>query len=856
MKIRLKTLFAVSCCWLATGATCHAAPGTVADADYDWIDVANLDIGGCGYRSCEEPFVRLPRLQRDRAPASVRSMACESTGLNFRFKTNSRKIVFRYVTAKRTWADPLIPPSGLQSVSLWERREDDKNWEYVGKNHPNANGTNEYVVGWQPKNVGCLYFPMRSVVTAFKVGIERGCRFETVPDPKPGKVVVYGTSIIHGGCVSSAGMMFTSFMGRRLDRDIVNLGFSGAGKMELQMADVIAGIDAALYIIDCDWNMTVDMQKERYELFVRRLRKLRPSTPILLCGGCTESNTPRSQEVFAKSVYDRLKVENGDGKTMLHFLSGVDALPRCSWATHDHCHPNDYGAPFMGEVYARRVAEILGRHGAGRRPIVAVNEDNTRFFMQDPPMMTEDALNAFIDSMAGGKVTHLFMCPSGQRPSYGSKVWEPIWTGLDEPGGDQKNGQTMRAKNAKILFDKGIDPYKVWIKRCRERGISPWLSPRMNDCHNADQQAPFRSTTFWRTHDELHCEPGYRGPDWNRATLNFAKDEVQDYTFALVKEQLDRYDIDGYELDFMRFHDHFPRDIAAQSSRHLDRFVKRVKMYVERKAAERGHPILLGVRVATTPQAARAKGCDVGTWVREGWVNWVCASTYWETPDYNTPVKEWREWFGERADETVLLAGTDHGVRAVGRGGVRLDMEMKYYAGFADVQWGNGMDGLYLFNITFIGKEFANVCRQGLFPEDLTRQLRAYPVSFRSDAWGGAPNDVQLPRTSDVANELSVRLGTSISGSVSILVGVKEDVDFRPEVSLNGWKATKSQPETMRIRPTGVSGNGVDYACRRFFFPSESVHEGAGNIIRIESTRKPCTIMWCEIDISPAGAGE
>ncbi len=35
--------------------------------------------------------------------------------------------------------------------------------------------------------------------------------------------------------------------------------------------------------------------------------------------------------------------------------------------------------------------------------------------------------------MAGGKVTHFFMCPSGQRPSYGSEVWEPIWTGLDEP---------------------------------------------------------------------------------------------------------------------------------------------------------------------------------------------------------------------------------------------------------------------------------------------------------------------------------------------------------------------------------------------------------------------------------------
>ena len=131
---------------------------------------------------------------------------------------------------------------------------------------------------------------------------------------------------MHGGCVSSAGMMFTSFAGRRLGCEIVDLGFSGGGKMELQMADIIAETDASLYVVDCDWNMTVGMQKERYEPFVRRLRKLRPSVPILLCGGCTERKSPRDQEVFAKSVHDN-------------------------------------GAPFMGEVYARRMGEILGSCG-------------------------------------------------------------------------------------------------------------------------------------------------------------------------------------------------------------------------------------------------------------------------------------------------------------------------------------------------------------------------------------------------------------------------------------------------------------------------------------------------------------
>ena len=312
--------------------------------------------------------------------------------------------------------------------------------------------------------------------------------------------------------------------------------------------------------------------------------------------------------------------------------------------------------------------------------------------------------------------------------------------------------------------------------------------------------------------------------------------------------------IDGYELDFMRFRDHFPRAVAAKSSHHLDRFVKRVRAYVDKKAAERGHVILLGVRVATTPELARSKGCDVGKWVREGWVDWVCASTYWETPDYNMPVREWRAWFGDRADKVTLLAGTDHGVGATpwNHGGVRLDMEMKYYAGFADVEWGNGVDGLYLFNIPYLDAEKDKVCRYGLFPDDLPGQFRAYPVSWRSEAWWcGAADGIQLPKKSDKENEFIIRLGACPTGRVSVVVGVKEPGAFYPAVTLNGVAAFRSQQTVMKIRPTGITHSGVDYTCRRYHFPSDAVHGGAGNVVKVDRTDEPKTIFWCEIDLEP-----
>ena len=181
-----------------------------------------------------------------------------------------------------------------------------------------------------------------------------------------------------------------------------------------------------------------------------------------------------------------------------------------------------------------------------------------------------------------------------------------------------------------------------------------------------------------------------------------------------------------------------------------------------------------------------------------------------------------------------------------------MDMEIKYYAGFADVEWGNGVDGLYLFNIPYLDAEKDKVCRYGLFPEDLPGQFRTYPVSWRSEAWWcGAADDVQLPKRSDRVNEFNIRLGACPTGRVSIVVGVKEPGAFDPVVALNGVAAHGSHPTVMKIRPTGITHPDVDYTCRRYDFPSDAVHGGAGNVVKVGRTPEPKTIMWCEIDLEP-----
>ena len=147
---------------------------------------------------------------------------------------------------------------------------------------------------------------------------------------------------------------------------------------------------------------------------------------------------------------------------------------------------------------------LAGTAAAADRPArpldaaLVLNEDNSHFFgTRKPEEMTTAGLNAFVDQYAGSAVTHLFLCPNAMRASFRSRSRDAIW----DPVGSKEPGD-LWPQNAKRLFEAGLDPYDVWIKRCREKGISPWLSMRMNDVHCVDEPDNFMHSSFWRAHPE------------------------------------------------------------------------------------------------------------------------------------------------------------------------------------------------------------------------------------------------------------------------------------------------------------------------------------------------------------------
>ena len=112
----------------------------------------------------------------------------------------------------------------------------------------------------------------------------------------------YGTSITQGGCASRPGMAYTAIVQRLLDIPAINLGFSGNGRMEPEMAELLAELDPAVYVLDCLWNMSEEMVTERVGPFVRRLRQAHPNTPILLAEDCSASNTTPTRRGVVRKI--------------------------------------------------------------------------------------------------------------------------------------------------------------------------------------------------------------------------------------------------------------------------------------------------------------------------------------------------------------------------------------------------------------------------------------------------------------------------------------------------------------------------------------------------------------------------
>jgi lysophospholipase L1-like esterase len=208
-----------------------------------------------------------------------------------------------------------------------------------------------------------LYLPLYKPVRVLGIGLDSDANITKAPRFSAAKpVVFYGTSITQGGCASRSGLSYQAILGRQLNLDFVNLGFSGNGKGELVVARMVAEIDAAAFVLDFSQNnATIESLREVYEPFLITLRTKHPKTPIIAITAISSSRETSRLDQLRQHVRDVIKRRVAAGDTLLTLVEGATLLgPDRLDGLVDGVHPNDLGFQWMADGLAPHVARVLG----------------------------------------------------------------------------------------------------------------------------------------------------------------------------------------------------------------------------------------------------------------------------------------------------------------------------------------------------------------------------------------------------------------------------------------------------------------------------------------------------------------
>lgn len=335
-----------------------------------WHDVKEWGVEGRGWTKDERArwFQRLPDKAKGKVTDTVWGLSQDSSGMMVRFKTDATAIYAHYKVSKSTLAQPHQPATGVSGLDLYARDEQGK-WKWVNVVKPVAQEMKtEIVSGLVPgERDYAVYLPLYNGTESLEIGVLPTAKFEGLTPRKDKPIIFYGTSITHGACASRPGMVHTAILGRRFDMPVINLGFSGNGKMDAAVGELLCEEDAAVYVIDCLPNMDGKLVTERCEPLVKQLRAAHPTTPIVLVEDRRNSNSwilPARQKhhddnhAALKAAFAKLTAE---GTKNLFYIEGDHLYGDDADGATDGSHASDLGFMRQADIFEPVLRKALGK---------------------------------------------------------------------------------------------------------------------------------------------------------------------------------------------------------------------------------------------------------------------------------------------------------------------------------------------------------------------------------------------------------------------------------------------------------------------------------------------------------------
>jgi len=336
--------------------------------------------------------------------------------------------------------------------------------------------------------------------------------------------------------------------------------------------------------------------------------------------------------------------------------------------------------------------------------------------------VTEEVLKDYIYSFKGTQVTDFMMNLNNTVSTADSAVLE---TFADKYLATQENGIPVNYKNTfaasayKLIKEKKIDMYQVWIDTLKEIGINPWISIRMNDCHGNTFETDIRKSSFVDAHPEYHIASHRERTGYFDKCFDFNHREIREQKLKYIDEMLDRYNVYGIEFDWMRDTYFVQFGLEDGAKQVMTDFMNDVFAIVEKYEKKYNHKIKRLFISPSEPNLLIERGMNIFDFIDK--LDYITIISRWETSDTNMPIELWKQLL--RNTKVQLGGGQQLLYKPYSDyKGVTISVKMAFGEAIANLS--RGCDFVYLYNYMDMGNfegEVSNYIYEDSIRNDINR---------------------------------------------------------------------------------------------------------------------------------------
>jgi len=331
---------------------------------------------------------------------------------------------------------------------------------------------------------------------------------------------------------------------------------------------------------------------------------------------------------------------------------------------------------------------------------IYINQDNRHFYdLNDAAQMTKQGLQSLVDFYArNSQVKAIMFCANVQRALFDSQVWENFFQGDAKQLEKRGHGAT----NIKLLYERELNHFKIWLERCKYHKIQGFISMRMNDCHGLEESAfnlkdvpewcEYWPSKFWLDNKQLRRAP-YRPERSFEGAFNYSKKAVREHHLKFIKEIFERFDMCGFEMDWMRWPLIFAPGEEHQGKQIITDFIGEVKQIATFAEKRVNHKIILAHRVPADLQSCINAGYDVIAWAKKDLAQICTLSSFLCCANFEYNIELWKAVIGNKIK---LITHVEGFVQPYATAETILCYD--FLLGAAQEALKRGADGVYLFN--------------------------------------------------------------------------------------------------------------------------------------------------------------